>query len=251
MKKYSPIELARLFEVHPNTIRLYERIGYIGKAIRKENNYREFTQKHVVQLKISRLVMAYPFTNQGIRNTGKAIIKAATEEKIEEARQLAKDYIDRIRLEIDMAKQTEAELKEWANGTEVPTKKKEEVRLTRKDIASWLHVTTEAVRNWERNELMHPRGRGANQEVYFLEEDKRRIRIIYMLRQCGYSMSAINKSMHLYDEGKAKEVTDALHADHVEELLSAGDNWITTLEQVLEAAMQIPDMIDQLENDKN
>lgn len=45
MKTYSPTEMARLFDVHPNTIRLYERIGYIGKAVRRENNYREFTMQ--------------------------------------------------------------------------------------------------------------------------------------------------------------------------------------------------------------
>ncbi|MGO0862212.1 MerR family DNA-binding transcriptional regulator, partial [Clostridioides difficile] len=42
MKKYKPIELARMFNLHPNSIRFYEEIGYISKAKRKANNYREF-----------------------------------------------------------------------------------------------------------------------------------------------------------------------------------------------------------------
>lgn len=253
MKKYNVTKLARLFEVHPNTIRLYERIGYIGKAVRKENNYREFTQKHVVQLKISRLVMAYPFTNQNIRNTGKSVISAVVSEEIDKAKLLAAEYIACIQKEIDLAEETERQLRIWVEGkekeAEIEETDKTDKHLTRREIASWLGVTTEAVRNWERNELMHASGRGENHEVYFSLADKQRIRIIYMLRQRGYSMSAIYKCMQLYDGGCEKEILSVLHTANKEELLSAGDEWIITLKEVKNAAVQIPELIEALEKE--
>lgn len=260
MKTYSSTEMARLFDVHPNTIRLYERIGYIGKAIRRENNYREFTEKHVMQLHISRAVMAYPFTNHGIRSTGKAIINASSQQQIEEAKRFADLYITRIKTEIQLAEETEIALKKWAYGevdeltsSSEPSISHEEGseivnrQLTRKAIAAWLDVTTEAVRNWERNGLITPSGKHANGEVYFVEADKMRLRLIYMLRQCGYSMSAIFRCMHLYDEGKKENLVSALEGEGVQEILSAGDNWIKALKEVYEAAIKIPMMIEQLE----
>ena len=260
MKTYSPTEMARLFNVHPNTIRLYERIGYIGKAVRRENNYREFTQKHIMQLHISRAVMAYPFTNHGIRSTGKAIINASSQEQIEEAKRFATLYITRIKTEIQLAYETELELKNWAygkadrsiSGLELSKsndrcRERANGQLTRKTIAAWLDVTTESVRNWERNGLITPSGKTVNGEVYFIEADKKRLRLIYMLRQCGYSMSAIFRCMHLYDEGNKEDLVSALEGEGIQEILSAGDNWIKTLKEVYEAAMDIPQIIEQLE----
>lgn len=42
LKKYKPIELARILNINSNTIRFYEEVVYISKAKRKENNYHEF-----------------------------------------------------------------------------------------------------------------------------------------------------------------------------------------------------------------
>nr|UWI50780.1 MerR family DNA-binding transcriptional regulator [Clostridioides difficile] len=82
MKKYKPIELARMFNLHPNSIRFYEEVGYISKAKRKENNYREFEEYHVLQLKICRYIFGYQFTNSIIRNTGNLVIKSAVSRKL-------------------------------------------------------------------------------------------------------------------------------------------------------------------------
>lgn len=73
---YRVIDLARMFAVHPNTIRLYEKLSYISKAQRSKNGCREFTELHVLQLQICRKIFGYPFTKRAIRKTGDALLHA-------------------------------------------------------------------------------------------------------------------------------------------------------------------------------
>jgi len=47
MKTYLPSELTHQFHIHSNTVRLYEQWGYISKAERKFNVYREFTERNL------------------------------------------------------------------------------------------------------------------------------------------------------------------------------------------------------------
>jgi DNA-binding transcriptional MerR regulator len=44
---YSTKEVADIIGVHPNTVRMYEDIGFISKPVRKKNGYRVFTGLHV------------------------------------------------------------------------------------------------------------------------------------------------------------------------------------------------------------
>ena len=106
MKKYTPTELAGMYHIHPNTIRLYERLGYIAKSERAANNYRIFTQLHVLQIKICRCIFGYPFTNRNIRNAGNEVMWASAKQDWSIGRQNAEQYIQAIRQEINTAHKT-------------------------------------------------------------------------------------------------------------------------------------------------
>ena len=47
MNTYRTVDLARMFGIHVNTVRLYERYGLIPKAERTQSGYRIFTELHV------------------------------------------------------------------------------------------------------------------------------------------------------------------------------------------------------------
>lgn len=246
MKIYKPIELAKMFKLHSNTIRFYESIGYISKSKRKPNGYREFTDKHVLQLTICRYILGYRYTNSRIRNIGKLIISSSAKGKLMEGKQYAYDYLKILQNEINIAEETSRLLHKWA---ELKDCRDNIGKLyTRKEVASLLGVTSEAVRNWERNDLIKSNKRSDRNEVLFNNIDLNRIKIIYMLRQTGYSMSAIHRCLMVYDKGETELVVAALNKIDGEELLSAGDCWLRELKSLKVVAEKIPSIFDKLED---
>jgi len=247
MKEYKPIELAQMFNLHPNTIRFYESIGYISKAKRKSNGYRQFTDEHVLQLTICRYILGYRYTNRRIRDTGKLIINSASKGEFIAGKQYAYDYIKIIQSEISIAERTAQLLHKWAESKhDIDNSVKLEKLYTRKEIACLLGVTSEAVRNWERNGLIKSDKRGNKNEVLFNNIDLDRMQIIYMLRQTGYSMSSIYRCLKTYDKGQTELVVFALNKTDEQELLSAGDCWLSELKSVEAAAEKIPLIFDKL-----
>ncbi|MCX8131591.1 MAG: MerR family DNA-binding transcriptional regulator [Clostridia bacterium] len=88
-KSYNAIDLAKMFGIHPNTIRLYEKLGFISQAQRNTNNYRMFEELHVLQMKVCRSIFGYPFTNRRIRNAGNETMWAIAKKQWDTARQHA------------------------------------------------------------------------------------------------------------------------------------------------------------------
>ncbi|PHV69765.1 transcriptional regulator [Sporanaerobium hydrogeniformans] len=250
MQTYKPKELANMFLLHTNTIRFYERIGFISKAKRGPNGYRQYTEKHVLQMRLVRYIFAYPFTNHQIRDRGGKLIKKIAEGDLIAGRQETQAYIACINKEIDKAENTIHILQEWANDKGARVKKekaKKEVQsYTRKEMANLLGTTVEAVRNWERNMLIKTELRGKNNEVLFQDTDLNRMKIIYMLRQTGYSISAIHRCLAMYDKGQDKNLVGVLNTLEQEGLLSAGDAWNEQLKKVKQDAEKIPLLIEEM-----
>jgi hypothetical protein len=69
-------ELAKLLSVHPNTIRWYENHGHISPAARSVGVYRLFEDRHLIQLKICRLIFGGVYTKQSIRDRAFAVLAA-------------------------------------------------------------------------------------------------------------------------------------------------------------------------------
>lgn len=249
MKTYLPSELAHMFGIHPNTIRLYEQIGYISKAMRKPNGYREFTKRHLMQLKICRHILGYPFKSKRIRNAGNLVIVASADWNIESGKKYAFKYIDSIQLDIDIAEKAAYTLEQWSNQKVIdniisPSKK----QYNRKDIAGLLGITSETVRNWERNELITSAKCGKNNERIFDDVDLERLRVIYMLRQAGYSISSIHRCLSMHDRGRIDLVLPLLNDPVKEEdLLSIGDRLLFELKRLENAALEIPLIFDEME----
>ena len=55
MKEYNTSTIAKKFNIHPNTVRFYEEIGFLPQIPRKENGYRLYNQIHYEQLKLIRI----------------------------------------------------------------------------------------------------------------------------------------------------------------------------------------------------
>ncbi len=244
MTKYKPSELAEMFGLHPNTIRMYEKIGFLSKAEREANGYRSFTKVQLYQLKICRCIFNQPFTNRKIRAAGNLIIKAAANKDLKACSIYSGQYISIIHKEIENAELTVQLLKDWAEAEDIGGEESSGL-YSRKEAAHILGTTIEAVRNWERNGLIYSEKTGDLRERLFDEKDIKRLRVIYMLRQAGYSMTAIHSSLSMYDAGFKDRIVTSLNKPELE-LLSVGDNWLEALTSLERDASQIPEYITKL-----
>jgi len=243
---YKPIELANLYSIHSNTIRLYERLGYISPADRNRNNYREFNKLHVLQVKICRCIFGYPFTNRRIRNAGNEVMWASAKKQWDLGKQCSHDYTKAIKQEYDLARKTADVLQNWANSKKATKFSEEQKSLSRKEIAELFGVTVEAVRNWERNGLIFSDMSGSNNEKLYTDVDMERVRVVYMLRQAGYSIAAIHHSISMYDRGQSNMVLPALNNPNPDDLISVGDRWLYELSKLMDAAQKIPSIFNEM-----
>lgn len=246
-KSYKPVELANLYGIHPNTVRLYERLGYISPAERNANNYREFNELHVLQVKICRCIFGYPFTNRRIRNAGNEIMWASAKKQWDLGTQRTHDYIQAIKQEYDLAQKTADVLQNWANPKKAIKISEGQKNFSRKEMAELFSVTVEAVRNWERNGLIFSVLSGNKNEKLYDDVDLERVRVVYMLRQAGYSISAIHHSISMYDKGQSNMVLPALNNPAHDDLVSVGDRWLYELSKLMDAAQKILPIFSEME----
>lgn len=146
-------QLAKMVHLHPNTIRLYECLGYLSPAKRNKHNYRCFTELHVLQLKICRCIYSHPFFNGKIRAVGNHIMISSGKQDWMLAKLYTQEYLAVITAEITLAQSTAVLLQDWAEQQSSSIENKPQM-ISRKQAADYLGVTVETIRNWERNQLI-------------------------------------------------------------------------------------------------
>ncbi|WP_438496341.1 MerR family transcriptional regulator [Paenibacillus sp. IHBB 3054] len=239
---YRTGQIAQELGVHPNTIRFYEKIGLISPVERTENRYRQFTYRHLTQLRVCRLIFGTPYTNRTLRNTAFSVAAALKSWDVELALTNAEAYQHLLEKEYASALETASLLKNWTEKGQLPGTGNV---YSHKEAASLLGVTPEVLRNWERNGLICV-PRQPDQSRVYGDEEIARLRIIYMLRQNHYSISAIQRSMLIFDSGNSAGAVLALNqpaADLEIEFVSAGDHWLDTLASLTISAAAIKQIV--------
>lgn len=66
MNTYKTIDVARIFGIHVNTVRLYEKYGLIPKPERRSNGYRIFTDIHIEQFRLARAALQVEVLQNGL-----------------------------------------------------------------------------------------------------------------------------------------------------------------------------------------
>lgn len=150
-KVYRTSELAVIAGIHLNTVRAYEGWGLIPPAKRARNGYRQFTQQHLDCLLLSRLVFDKAYPGRNIRKSGVEIIQLAVQGDWGAALEAAYTYSARIEAEQARSRQAIALLERWAAGVPADaTQKPQSIAAA----AQLLGVSTDILRNWERNGLL-------------------------------------------------------------------------------------------------
>lgn len=225
-KTFSTSQIAEIFDLHPNTIRLYESWGVISAPIRKKNGYRVFTKEHVLQLEIVRIALRAEVVQNGLRKQAIDIIQTMAKREYKRAILLTDRYLEMINIETNFAEEaiiiTEKLLK-----NELLTDN--HISSTRIQVSKSLNISIEALRNWERNGLIKIKRRENGYRIYD-EHDLQMIKIIRVLKEAGYSLAAILRMITALYSGETIDVKNILNTpDSGEFIISVCDKLLHSL----------------------
>lgn len=150
-KTYCTSEVAKIIGVHPNTVRLYEKVGFITKPHYKKNGYREFTELQIDQMKLGRVALKSELVQNGLRKKEVQIVKLSAQKKWQEAINETENYIEMLKQEKFNTQEAIKITKEILSN-ENPIE--EPIEFTRKQAAEYLNLTVDKIRNWELNGLI-------------------------------------------------------------------------------------------------
>jgi DNA-binding transcriptional MerR regulator len=214
MRIYSTSYIAKIMELHPNTIMLYEKWGYIAPVDRKENGYRVYTETHLEQIKLVRMALKSEWIKYYMRFEIRNIIRTAAQGDLIKALELSREYLTHIQNE----KNNELKVMQVIQDIlKSESQEENNISLNRNGAAKLLGVSINTIINWERNGLIEvPRSKNGYR-VYGDKEIKK-LRIIKVLRQENYRTQCICRMVAKLDdcvlsfmseaESDAKELID-------------------------------------------
>jgi DNA-binding transcriptional MerR regulator len=238
-------DIAKTLGVHVNTVRNYEKWGYLPEIPRGENGYRAFTAVHLEQVRLACLALQWPYL--GERSSLVDLVKSAARSEFGPAMELAHSYLDQIRAAYANAEAAIEFAEQWAaaHSTDVPSQK-----LTISQTAQHLNLTVDMLRSWERNGLIEIPRNPLNQYRLYGPSEFERIRVIHLLLQSGFSLMAISRMLQQVDAGKSSELRQALELPQHERANEAidviGDHWLSSLLELERRAEAIIQQITRL-----
>jgi DNA-binding transcriptional MerR regulator len=241
-------EIARAVGAHPNTVRLYVDWGLIPPVERSPSGYRLFTQRHLDCMRLARTIYAAQYPGRGFRELGTAIIQRAVADDWDGALDRAHELFAAVSLELEYATYAANVLEHWAQTMDAQSDPSEEPLLIG-DVSKLLGVSLDVIRNWERAGLLHTPRNSHNNYRLFGKREIERMRIIRMLSKAGYSHMALLRMFLELDKGNTRDLKRALDTPRPDEdIFSAADRWLTTLNAQEELAQQVIRFIEKIRN---
>ncbi len=237
-KKYlRTSDIARTAGCHPNTVRLYETLGFLPPVPRTHSGYRRFTEAHADHMTLAWMAFRGPWPGRAIRRSVIALIKQAASGDLGGALEAAYSHLALVQAERAQAESAVRLLERWAQGTAADATR---TPLRIGETAKLLGVTEDMLRNWERNGLLDVPRDPNNSYRYYSADEISRLRVIRMLIRAGYSMMAILRMLLHLDqgaEGSLGQVLDTPAPD--EDVYSAADRWLSALTEQEQRAADI------------
>lgn len=200
-------EIAKIAQIHPNTVRLYEEWKFISPVPRKENGYRVYSNIHLQQLYIARLAFKQEFIQNNLRKMATEIVLLSGQEAFKNSLLAAQAYLSFLHSEYDFMKKAIRTVDEMLH-----EKTTNSQTFTHKEVAKQLQLTEETIRNWERNGLFVV-SRNAQNRRQYTASDMQKLFIIRTLRSAHFSIASI---LHLFEE-----IESVTHVTDIQSLLSS------------------------------
>lgn len=244
MNTYKTAEVAAMISIHPNTVRLYEKLKLIPKPERLPNGYRVFTDYHIWQCKLIRLAYQVEVLQNGLRKKIGQMITVSATGDFDKAIALTEEYLLQIRQE---RKYAEEEIK-IVNGILSGTVQKNLHNLKRKEVSNLLDISMDTLRNWEMNGLLKVKRKENGYRVY-TDEDIKRLKIIRSLRCANYSLEAILRLLQQLSKNPDTDIRAILNAPKpTDDIISVCDRLITSLSSSEENAKSLLEMLREMKN---
>lgn len=202
INNYSTSQIAEYSEVCVNTVRNYEKYGFISKSKRADNGYRIFTEIHKIQMTVCRLIFSPPYINKLIRKASKDVVYASAKEDFVLCKEKTENYISIIEKELEKANEAIKALEDFCK-PQVGN-----VYYDRKEAAHIIGTSVETIRNWDRNGLIVSAKKG-RKKVYSKTEIAF-MRIIYILLNGGFTLQKIYDSLVFLRKTDNKQAVEAL-----------------------------------------
>ncbi|MGN0379015.1 MAG: MerR family transcriptional regulator [Butyrivibrio sp.] len=235
MPVYKTSEVAKIIGIHPNTIRLYEKLELIPKPERLPNGYRVFTDFHIEQCRLVRIAFQVEVLQNGLRKKITRMIKAAAKNDFEAAVSLINEYIEQVILERNNAEEAIEIVKQLLSGCEQTYTQS----LKRNEVSKELDISMDTLRNWELNGLLTVKRKENGYRIY-TDDDIRKLKIIRSLRCANYSLEAILRLLNQLSEDPDADVRVTLNTpQQSENIISVCDKLIISLSEAEENAYKI------------
>lgn len=239
MDTYRTAEIAAAAGIHPNTVRLYEKLGFIPRPERKPNGYRVFTSFHLQQLMLARKAFQIEVLRNGLRKKMVSVVRLSADRRFDEAIALAQEYLDGLAQERRRAEEAVQTARDILSGAGRDGR----LSMKRREAAQYLGVTMDTLRNWEMNGLLTVKRRENGYRVY-TDEDVQRLRIIRALRCAGYSLASILRMLGQLSRNPETDIGAALNTPgQSEEIVSVCDRLLLSLTAAQSNAQSIVEML--------
>jgi len=244
VKTYKTAEVAAIIGIHPNTVRLYEKLKLIPKPERLSNGYRVFTEFHIKQCKLVRIAFQIELLQRGLRKKIIKMLKMSAKGSFDDAIILAREYLNQIKQEQIYAEEAIIIVKKILS----EKKQKNIYNLKRKEVSQLLNISIDTLRNWEMNGLITIKRKSNGYRIYN-DEDIQRLKIIRTLRYANYSLEAILYMLYQLSQNSSIDIKVSLNTSHkTDNITSVYDQLIISLSQAEKNICQILNMLYEMKN---
>ena len=242
MATYKTAEVAAMIGVHPNTVRLYEKMKWIPKPERLSNGYRVFTDFHIWQCKLIRLAFQVEVLQNGLRKKIVRMVTVSAAGEFDTAIILTEEYLKQLRQERRNAEEAIKIVKQLLSGGA----QENSHNLKRKDVSNLLDISMDTLRNWEMNGLLTVKRKNNGYRVY-TDEDIQRLKIIRSLRCANYSLEAIRRLLQQLSKNPNTDIRVALNTPkQTEDIISVCDRLIISLSDAETNAKFLLEMLQEM-----
>jgi DNA-binding transcriptional MerR regulator len=192
-------ELAKYFGVHPNTVRLYEEWGYLPPIPRDHTGQREFTEKHVEQMRLARCVLHdAPRSGSQFKESHKELVWLACADQLQLAITQARKHLTMVRT----AQERANDALSFLRGT-LPERLAQLAAppLHIHQAAALVEISVPILRRWEYFKLIRIPRNSKNKYRIFGRDEIGWLLVIQTLRQAGYKISDCQNLIRQYHKG--------------------------------------------------
>lgn len=242
MQTYKTAEVAAIIGIHPNTVRLYEKLKLIPKPERLPNGYRIFTDFHIEQCRLVRVAFQVEILQNGLRKKITQMIKVSATGDFDTALLLIDEYIEQVLRERNNAEEAIEIVKQILSGCEKTYTK----NLKRSEVSKELDISMDTLRNWEMNGLLAVKRKENGYRVY-TDDDIKRLKVIRSLRCANYSLEAILRLLNQLSQNPDTDIRVTLNTPkQSEEIISVCDRLIVSLSTAEKNAYKIKSMLQDM-----